>query len=147
MVRRSESLPGCLVLSVNVGRFFSKNKLAHYLIIQNKNTFLIKGFSKEFKELESLILHCSIMRDMLPVVLNLKYHEVEQYENKCDFVYYSSNSSSSLVSTISTESDFSTNLSSFDSMHSLFDWIFEIISNCKYREIIFVNTIHLYLYF
>lgn len=94
-MRQSTSKPGCYALSVRVppkdGQ--SKANIAHYLITQSNRGFKIKvddalslkgppvalnacflslkGFTKEFPSLTSLIVHHSVMPELLPCPLLL----------------------------------------------------------------------------
>ena len=112
VMRKSETIQDCLCLSVKVPKYINVTEISHYLIVQSKstrnhNTYSVRGYSKEFSDLDSLVTHCSVMRDILPVTLNLDFYREKSnhYENKRnDFFYYSS-SSSSLTSTESNDWD------------------------------------------
>lgn len=111
IVRKSETNKNCHVLSVRVPKYINAAEISHYLILRSKNGYCIKGLDKHFDNLKSLITHCSIMRDMIPILLNLKYYNqlagVDEYnKNKNNFMYYFT-STTSLGSTISSTSDFS----------------------------------------
>lgn len=73
LVRSSTSKPGCYALSVRVpnGKEGSSVAIAHYLITQTNRGFKIKGFTKEFPSLTSLIVHHSVMPELLPCPLLL----------------------------------------------------------------------------
>jgi len=111
IVRHSETINECFVLSVKVAKFISSNEICHYIIIKNqkRKSFSIRGFNKEFSDLKSLVTHCSFIRDMLPVLLDLNFYKKELvlYERKMnDFYYFSSRSNikTSIVSTSSLDS-------------------------------------------
>ncbi|XP_074603483.1 uncharacterized protein LOC141857011 [Brevipalpus obovatus] len=72
LVRESTSKPECYALSLRVPKRIQVSGVAHYLILRNaQGTFKIKGFTKEFTSLHSLIVHHSIMQELLPCTLNL----------------------------------------------------------------------------
>ncbi|XP_018321271.1 tensin-4 [Agrilus planipennis] len=71
MVRESTTKPGCYALSLRVPRNFQPSGIAHYLIIRTNKGFRIKGFTKEFSTLTSLITHHSVMQELLPCPLSL----------------------------------------------------------------------------
>ncbi|RWS28857.1 src-like-adapter 2 [Leptotrombidium deliense] len=72
VVRESTTQQGCFALSLRVPDEYRISGVAHYLIFRSaKGTFQIKGFSKEFPSLQSLIAHYSIMQELLPCPLNL----------------------------------------------------------------------------
>ena len=102
IVRKSESRANCFVLSVKVAKYLNSNEISHYLIHQVGNTFELKGHQKHFHDLKSLVTHCSVIRDMLPVLLNLKFFEdgYQQHfnEDKSDNYMFYSSSTSSLMS-------------------------------------------------
>ena len=121
VIRRSETVAHSFVLSAKVPRYVTASQLSHYLIEARPATgvYVVKGFPhKEFADLESLVAHCSVMRDIFPVMLNAKYFEVdatttpythhsEQHQHHHQFYYSSASSSassstSSLVSLISS---------------------------------------------
>ncbi|XP_076364952.1 uncharacterized protein LOC143254084 isoform X2 [Tachypleus tridentatus] len=71
MVRESTSKPGCYALSLRVPREFQLSGIAHYLIMRTHRGYKIKGFTKEFNTLTSLITHHSVMPELLPCPLSL----------------------------------------------------------------------------
>ncbi|KAK4881558.1 hypothetical protein RN001_004877 [Aquatica leii] len=71
MVRESTTKQGCYALSLRVPRSFQPSGIAHYLIIRTNKGFKIKGFTKEFTTLTSLITHHSVMPELLPCPLSL----------------------------------------------------------------------------
>ena len=99
LVRQSESIRDCYVLSVKVAKFINSNEISHYIILNSSKhgeehaRFSIRGFNKEFTDLKSLVTHCSFIRDMLPVLLDLNFYrnEIGSYKRKSvdDFYYYS----------------------------------------------------------
>lgn len=70
LVRQSESHKKCFVLSLRVPPL-EPPKLAHYLIEKPRRGFIIKGFSKEFSSIKSLIVHHSVLKEQLPTPLLL----------------------------------------------------------------------------
>jgi len=111
IVRKSESQGNCLVLSIKVARFLNVNEVSHYIIQQTRGSFKLKGFVKEFPDLSALVTHCSVIRDMLPVLLNLKYYshglvcfEQDDRSRKEDNYMFYNSSTSSLVSRSSLNS-------------------------------------------
>lgn len=106
VIRKSESILDCHVLSVKVPKYVNITEISHYLIVKSKRGYSVRGFSKEFNDLKSLVTHCAFMRDMLPVLLNLDFYKSQLKQNEFksnDFFYYSS-STSSLASTMSSSS-------------------------------------------
>ncbi|XP_050500368.1 EGFR adapter protein-like isoform X2 [Diabrotica virgifera virgifera] len=87
MVRESTSKPGCFALSLRVPRSFQPTGIAHYLIIRANKGYKIKGFTKEFTSLTSLITHHSVMPELLPCPLSLsRYHpSFVKTDSKRDF--------------------------------------------------------------
>ncbi|CAG9770481.1 unnamed protein product [Ceutorhynchus assimilis] len=77
MVRKSTTKAGCFALSVRVPRSFQPRGIAHYLIMRSSKGYKIKGFTKDFPTLASLIAHHSVMPELLPCPLSLsRYHPV-----------------------------------------------------------------------
>ncbi|KAJ8985087.1 hypothetical protein NQ317_019772, partial [Molorchus minor] len=87
MVRESTSKPGCFALSLRVPRSFQPTGIAHYLIVKANKGYKIKGFTKEFTSLTSLITHHSVMPELLPCPLSLsRYHpSFVKSDSKKDF--------------------------------------------------------------
>ncbi|CAG9857273.1 unnamed protein product [Phyllotreta striolata] len=87
MVRESTSKPGCFALSLRVPRSFQPTGIAHYLIVKANKGYKIKGFTKEFTSLTSLITHHSVMPELLPCPLSLsRYHpSFGKSDSKRDF--------------------------------------------------------------
>ncbi|XP_057657464.1 EGFR adapter protein-like isoform X1 [Diorhabda carinulata] len=87
MVRESTSKPGCFALSLRVPRSFQPTGIAHYLIVRANKGYKIKGFTKEFTSLTSLITHHSVMPELLPCPLSLsRYHpSFVKSDSKRDF--------------------------------------------------------------
>jgi hypothetical protein len=111
----------------------NQNGISHYLIIESKEGFCIRGHDhKGFTDLKSLVTHCSVMRDILPVVLDIDHYNTNKTNaNKTN--NYSSlspkryNSGSSIGSSISSGSDDFADLNSLvDSNSSL---ILELFNN------------------
>jgi hypothetical protein len=101
VVRKSESIQNCYVLSVKVPKYINPTFIAHYLIEKSsKKSFKLRGSTQKFEDLSTLIEHCSIERDILPIILNMDYYEHKQdivqklSTIRCnEFLYYSSGSS------------------------------------------------------
>lgn len=119
VVRKSETHANSYVLSVRVPKYLNQREVSHYLVINNPTNqcFSVKGFEKEFPDLKSLVTHCSLMRDFLPIMLNVDYYKREsssrrQEDNNCvresELVYCffssPSRSTSSLSSVLSSQS-------------------------------------------
>ncbi|KAH8038384.1 hypothetical protein HPB51_001498 [Rhipicephalus microplus] len=71
LVRQSSTKPGCFALSLRVPRSIQPSGIAHYLIMHTNRGYKIKGFTKEFTTLTSLITHHSVMPELLPCPLSL----------------------------------------------------------------------------
>lgn len=71
MVRSSTSKAGCFALSLRVPKDFQPTGIAHYLILRTAKGYKIKGFTKEFTSLTSLVTHHSVMPELLPCPLSL----------------------------------------------------------------------------
>ncbi|EEZ98264.2 EGFR adapter protein isoform X2 [Tribolium castaneum] len=87
MVRESTSKPGCFALSLRVPRSFQPTGIAHYLIVRTNKGYKIKGFTKEFTTLTSLITHHSVMPELLPCPLSLSRYNPSfvKSDSKRDF--------------------------------------------------------------
>ncbi|XP_060524984.1 EGFR adapter protein-like isoform X2 [Cylas formicarius] len=87
IVRESTTKPGCFALSLRVPRSFQPSGIAHYLIVRTNKGYKIKGFTKEFTTLASLITHHSVMPELLPCPLSLsRYHpKFLRTDSKRDF--------------------------------------------------------------
>ena len=103
VVRQSETIKDCYVLSVKVAKWINSNEISHYIIVNTKHGYFIRGFNKEFTDLKSLVTHCSFIRDMLPVLLDLNYYrqEIIQHEKRLNDLYYFASMKSSISSTSS----------------------------------------------
>jgi hypothetical protein len=124
VIRKSETIQDCHVLSVKVPKYINASEISHYLIVKSKSTSLsslhqakkssksvysVRGYNKEFSDLKSLVTHCSFMRDIIPVTLNLEFYR-ERAEQQAghrhnDFFYYSSSTSSLTASESGSGSD------------------------------------------
>eukprot|EP00095_Tigriopus_kingsejongensis_P002622 maker-scaffold290_size220039-snap-gene-0.5 protein:Tk02622 transcript:maker-scaffold290_size220039-snap-gene-0.5-mRNA-1 annotation:"PREDICTED: uncharacterized protein LOC100163483 isoform X1" len=71
LVRESNSRNTGLALSVRVPLDFHPGGIAHYLIIRAPKGFKIKGCPKQFPSITSLLVHHSVMPEMLPCPLSL----------------------------------------------------------------------------
>ncbi|KAA0203546.1 hypothetical protein HAZT_HAZT008854 [Hyalella azteca] len=81
LVRESSSKPGCYALSLRVPTDFASTGIAHYLIVKTSRGYRIKGFTKEFPTLRTLITHHSVMPELLPVPLLLTRHNPAYNQN------------------------------------------------------------------
>jgi len=90
IVRESTTKSGCFALSMRVPREFQPMGITHYLILRTGRGYKIKGFTKEFQSLVSLITHHSVMPELLPCPLSLHRHHRSKYSrrrvNSSDFV-------------------------------------------------------------
>lgn len=71
LIRHSESHKKCFVLSMRVEPADTP-KLSHYLIEKTCRGYKIKGFTKEFTTLTSLVIHHSVLKEKLPIALVLQ---------------------------------------------------------------------------
>ncbi|KAI5712052.1 hypothetical protein M8J75_005327 [Diaphorina citri] len=87
MVRESTTKPGCFALSLRVPKEFHHLGIAHYLILRTAKGYKIKGFTKEFSSLTSLITHHSVMPELLPCTLSLHRYNpnFEKSDSSKDF--------------------------------------------------------------
>ncbi len=108
LVRQSETLKDCFVLSVKVAKFISSNKICHYIVMKNqkRQSYVVRGFNKEFSDLNSLVTHCSFIRDMLPVLLNLNFYrkDIVMFEEQMNGLHSLSSTSSKKSSVTSASS-------------------------------------------
>ena len=116
VIRKSETHQDCFVLSVRVPKYMNPREISHYLVVSNsqKDSYCVKGFQKEFSDLKSLVTHCSLMRDIIPVMLNVEFFKqqepvIEHRESDLIYCFFSSpsTSTSSLASIISSQSELS----------------------------------------
>ena len=105
IIRKSESISNYYVLSVKVPIYINQQntQISHYLIEKNdKKYYQFRGSSKQFPNLTTLITHCSLVRDQLPIIINLKYYQNKHLinnKNNNDFALYST--ASSITSSVS----------------------------------------------
>ncbi|CAF0910823.1 unnamed protein product [Rotaria sordida] len=75
ILRDSTTHPDCYALSIKVPKFTHESNIVHYLIektmINNNPIYRIKGTIKQFPTLLSLLIHHSVMPEILPITLNL----------------------------------------------------------------------------
>lgn len=106
IIRESETILDCYVLSVKCSKYIhytGRNEISNYIIVKSSDGFIIRGNKKKFNDLVSLVTHCSLMRDMLPVLLNLDFYKSEFEKNKLnDLFYYSTSSCTSATSSTSS---------------------------------------------
>lgn len=115
IIRESETILDCFVLSVKCSKYIhhtGKNEISNYIIIKSSDGFIIRGNSKRFHGLISLVTHCSVMRDILPVLLNLDFYKSDLEKKQINDLFYyttstysTSSSTSSLGSVGSTGSN------------------------------------------
>ncbi|CAG2106242.1 unnamed protein product, partial [Medioppia subpectinata] len=83
IVRRSTTQQNCFALTLRVPNDYHLTGIAHYLIVMTeRQTFKIKGFSKEFQSIECLVIHHSIMKELLPCPLLLPNNQIKTLLNK-----------------------------------------------------------------
>ena len=98
VIRKSETFNHNFVLSVKVAKFINPSLVSHYLIIKSKRkSYSIKGYSKEFQNLQSLVTHCSMVRDILPVLLDLNQYTINSLATSN---LYESNSCGASITTL-----------------------------------------------
>ncbi|XP_067658398.1 tensin homolog isoform X1 [Haliotis asinina] len=71
IVRDSTTHPGCFALSVRVPKYENSSGISHYLIIKTQRGVKLKGLDKEWSNLTALVIHHTVMREMLPCTLKL----------------------------------------------------------------------------
>ncbi|CAF4058865.1 unnamed protein product [Rotaria sp. Silwood2] len=75
ILRDSTTQPDCYALSIKVPKFTHESNIVHYLIektmVNNSPVYRIKGTIKQFPTLLSLLIHHSVMPEILPITLNL----------------------------------------------------------------------------
>lgn len=75
ILRNSTTHSDCYALSIKVPKFTHESNIVHYLIekimINNTPNYRIKGTIKQFPTLLSLLIHHSVMPEILPITLNL----------------------------------------------------------------------------
>ncbi|KAG1674357.1 Tensin-4 [Nymphon striatum] len=81
MVRESTTRPDCFALSLRVPIQFQPTGISHYLILNTNKGYKIKGFTKEFSTLTSLITHHSVMPELLPCTLSLSRYNANFSQN------------------------------------------------------------------
>ncbi|XP_054159119.1 GATA zinc finger domain-containing protein 8-like [Oppia nitens] len=82
IIRYSTTKDNCFALTLKVPNDYQMQGIAHYLIqMTHKNAFKIKGFTKEFPTIESLVVHHSIMKELLPCPLLLPSNNINNINN------------------------------------------------------------------
>ncbi|CAF0893602.1 unnamed protein product [Rotaria sp. Silwood1] len=75
VLRDSTTHPDCYALSIKVPKFTHESNIVHYLIektlVNNNPIYRIRGTIKQFPTLLSLLIHHSVMPEILPITLNL----------------------------------------------------------------------------
>lgn len=101
IIRKSESMKNCYVLSVKVPKFINQSQISHYLIekkfnsstilsnekklFKKKSYYKLRGCdNRKFPTLTTLVTHCSFVRDTLPIILNLNYYQQIQQQQERD---------------------------------------------------------------
>ncbi|XP_064642221.1 tensin homolog isoform X2 [Lineus longissimus] len=95
IVRDSTTHPGCFALSVKVPKFDNPTGISHYLITRtSRGGYRLKGLEKEWPSLMALVIHHTVMQEMLPCTLQLPrntanpaYNETERDEKDEDEDY------------------------------------------------------------
>ena len=65
--------------------YINKTTISHYLILkENKKKFVLKGVDRIFLNLNHLVTYFSLLRDTLPVMLNLD-NDQHNDQNFIDF--------------------------------------------------------------
>jgi len=83
IVRASNSKNG-LALSVRVPQDFHPEGIVHYLIIRSPKGFKIKGCQKQFLSVTSLLIHHSVMPEMLPCPLLMNRYSNPAFKGSDD---------------------------------------------------------------
>lgn len=112
IIRKSESRKNYYVVSLKVPKYINQSEISHFLIEKTKNFYKIIGTDKQFTNLTKLITHCSLVRDLLPITLNLRYYQQQQRdinssETACQSSIISSSSSSFSINSLDTYCSFS----------------------------------------
>ncbi|XP_067951503.1 uncharacterized protein [Watersipora subatra] len=72
IIRESSTHSTCFALSVKVPKFNNPTGIAHYIIHRTPSQgFKIKGLEKEWSNLSSLVIHHTIMPELLPCTLKI----------------------------------------------------------------------------
>ncbi|CAM4787524.1 unnamed protein product [Rotaria magnacalcarata] len=75
ILRNSTTHTDCYALSIKVPKFTHESNIVHYLIekiiVDSCPNYRIKGTIKQFPTLLSLLIHHSVMPEILPITLNL----------------------------------------------------------------------------
>ncbi|KAF6035836.1 SH2D5 [Bugula neritina] len=72
IIRESSTHTSCFALSVKVPKFNNPSGIAHYIIHRTPSQgFKIKGLEKEWNNLSSLVIHHTIMPELLPCTLKV----------------------------------------------------------------------------
>lgn len=82
LVRESTTRHGCFALTLRVPTSHHSSGIAHYLVLKNsRGLFKLKGFTKEFPSLTSLIVHHSVMPELLPIPLAMSRSSVASHQH------------------------------------------------------------------
>ena len=87
LIRKSESKLNNYALSIKVPKYINQTEISHYLIEKTNKFYKFHGSDKKFTNLTALVTHCSLVRDLLPIVLNLRYYQ--QQNQIVENFYYS----------------------------------------------------------
>ncbi|CAH1774830.1 unnamed protein product [Owenia fusiformis] len=71
IVRESSTHPNCFALSVKVPKYDNPHGINHYLIQRTPKGVRLKGLDKEWPSLTSLVIHLTVMAEILPCTLKL----------------------------------------------------------------------------
>lgn len=86
IIHKASHKSGNFILSLRVPS--SSSKVVHHLIIQSKNGYRLKGATKVFSTVTSLVTHHSVMAERLPVTLLLqKPYTLDKKTNENDDFY------------------------------------------------------------
>ena len=85
IIHKASHKTGNFILSLRVPS--SSSKVVHHLIIQSKHGYRLKGATKIFSTVTSLVTHHSVMAERLPVTLSLQrpYNLVKKANENDDF--------------------------------------------------------------
>lgn len=88
IIRKSESVLNGYVLSIKVPKYINPTMISHYLIIKKLNKYILKGKDKRFLDLNSLVTYFSLVRDTLPILLNVEYeHHCIENVNEISYIF------------------------------------------------------------
>lgn len=86
IVRKSETVKNSYVLTVKVPYYINKNTVSHYLITRKNKKFVLEGVDRQFLNLNHLVTYFSLLRDTLPVMLNLDFEQQQLSVDRFCFI-------------------------------------------------------------